>query len=118
MNFAYSGKARQRRRGTSELHFRCKMPRCTLGIRSSTAIAYVLGAIVDGGGECEEEARPSGAVKSMSTNRVAHCGRRMAASHAFASADVPRAQVGRFHDSAADAGDSGAGEAGSAFSRP
>ena len=46
-----------------------KMPRCTLGIRSSTAIAYVLGAIVDGGGRCEEEARQSGAVKSMSKPR-------------------------------------------------
>ena len=53
----------QRRRGTSELRVRCKMPRCALGIRSSTAIAYVLGAIVDGGGECEEETRRSGAVK-------------------------------------------------------
>mgnify|MGYP001178635413 CR=1 FL=1 len=56
----------------------------------------------------------------MSTKRdEAHRGRRsaMAVSHAFASADAPRAQVGRFHDSAADAGDSGAGE-GSAFSRP
>ena len=75
---------------------------------------------MDGGGECEEEARPSGAVKSMSTNRVAHCGRRMAASHAFASADVPRAHVGFRHDSFAgdDAGDSGAGDAGSAFSWP
>ena len=30
---------------------RCKMPRCTLGIRSSTPIAYVLGAIVDRGRE-------------------------------------------------------------------
>ncbi len=74
---------------------------------------------MDGGGECEEEARPSGAVKSMSTNRVAHCGRRMAASHAFASADVPRAHVGFRHDSfAGDEGDSGAGDAGSAVSRP
>ena len=46
----YNGKAR-RRRGTSELRVRCKMPRCTLGIRSSTPIAYVLGAIVDRGRE-------------------------------------------------------------------
>ena len=53
-----------RRRGTSELHVRCKMPRCALGIRSSTPIAYVLGAIVDRGGKCEEEARPSGAVNN------------------------------------------------------
>ena len=52
-----------RRRGTSELHVRCKMPRCALGIRSSTPIAYVLGAIVDRGGKCEDEARRSGAVK-------------------------------------------------------
>ena len=59
----YNGKAR-RRRGTSELRVRCKMPRCTLGIRSSTPIAYVLGAIVDRGGKCEEEARPSGAVNN------------------------------------------------------
>ena len=43
--------ARRRRRGTSELRVRCKMPRCTLGIRSSTPIAYVLGAIVDRGRE-------------------------------------------------------------------
>ena len=109
-----------RRRGTSELHVRCKMPRCALGIRSSTPIAYVLGAIVDRGGKCEDEARRSGAVKSMSTNRGAHCGRRMAASHAFASADAPRAHVGFRHDSFAgdDAGDSGAGDAGSAFSWP
>ena len=43
----------------------------------------------------------------------------MAASHAFASADVPRAHVGFRHDSFAgdDAGESGAGE-GSAVSRP
>ena len=40
----------------------------------------------------------------------------MAASHAFASADAPRAHVGFRHDSFA--GDSGAGDAGSAFSRP
>ena len=52
-----------RRRGTSDLHVRCKMPRCALGIRSSTPIAYVLGAIVDRGGKCEDEARRSGAVK-------------------------------------------------------
>ena len=58
-----------RRSGTSELRVRCKMPRCALGIRSSTRIAYVLGAIVDGGGRCEEEARRSGAVKSMSKPR-------------------------------------------------
>ena len=43
--------ARRRRRGTSELRVRCKMPRCTLGISSSTPIAYVLGAIVDRGRE-------------------------------------------------------------------
>ena len=43
----------------------------------------------------------------------------MAASHAFASADAPRAHVGFRHDSfAGDAGDKGAGDAGSAFSRP
>ena len=54
----YNGKAR-RRRGTSELHVRCKMPRGALGIRSSTAIAYVLGAIVDRG----REMRGSGATE-------------------------------------------------------
>ena len=43
--------ARRRRCGTSELRVRCKMPRCALGIRSSTPIAYVLGAIVDRGRE-------------------------------------------------------------------
>ena len=44
----------------------------------------------------------------------------MAASHAFASADVPRSHVGFRHDSSAgdDAGDEAAGDAGSAFSRP
>ena len=43
----------------------------------------------------------------------------MAASHAFASADVPRAHVGFRHDSfAGDEGDSGAGDAGSAFAWP
>ena len=43
----------------------------------------------------------------------------MAASHAFASADAPRAHVGFRHDSFAgdDAGESGPGE-GSAVSRP
>ena len=46
-------------------------------------------------GKCEDEARRSGAVKSMSTKREAHCGRRMAASHAFASADAPRAHATR-----------------------
>ena len=54
-----------------------------------------LGLSWTGGGKCEDEARRSGAVKSMSTNRVAHCGRRMAASHAFASADAHRAHAGR-----------------------
>jgi len=58
----------------------------------------------------------------MSTKRdEAHRGRRsaMAVSHAFASADVPRAHVGFRHDSfAGEDGDSGAGEAGSAVSRP
>ena len=63
------GRRARRDRGTSELRVRCKMPRSTLGIRSSTRIAYVLGAIVDGGGRCEEEARQSGAVKSMSKPR-------------------------------------------------
>ena len=75
MNFAYSGKARQRRRGTSELHFRCKMPRCTLGIRSSTAIAYVLGAIVDRG----REMRGRGATKRRRESRCQRNARLIAA---------------------------------------
>ena len=56
--------AKRAGRGTSELHVRCKMPRCALVTSSSTQIAYVLGAIVDRGGKCEEEARPSGAVNN------------------------------------------------------
>ena len=57
--------ARRQRRGTSELRVRCKMPRCTLGIRSSTPIAYVLGAIVDRG----REMRGRGATKRRRESR-------------------------------------------------
>ena len=67
--------ARRRRRGTSELHVRCKMPRCTRGIRSSTAIAYVLGAIVDRG----REMRGRGATKRRRESRCQRNARLIAA---------------------------------------
>ena len=70
----YNGKAR-RRRGTSELRVRCKMPRCTLGIRSSTPIAYVLGAIVDRG----REMRGRGATKRRRESRCQRNARLIAA---------------------------------------
>ena len=57
--------AKRAGRGTSELHVRCKMPRGALGIRSSTPIAYVLGAIVDRG----REMRGRGATKRRRESR-------------------------------------------------
>ena len=53
----------------------------------------------------------------VNKTRDAHCGRAMAVSHAFASADAPRVHAVAATSPAGDAGDSGAGE-GSAFSRP
>ena len=73
--FCLRWQARQRRRGTSELRVRCKMPRCTLGIRSSTPIAYVLGAIVDRG----REMRGRGATKRRRESRCQRNARLIAA---------------------------------------
>ena len=67
--------ARRQRRGTSELRVRCKMPRCTLGIRSSTPIAYVLGAIVDRG----REMRGRGATERRRESRCQQNARLIAA---------------------------------------